>query len=129
MSENEFESYRDTDEEYEVIDGESLAGKILSIGRRGENGTQTLRIDASALAESLPGCELQIAVVRPNEQEVYLPTVTVADGVISWPILRSDLTEFGLGYGEVRAVKGDQVKKSAVFRTRIEFGLPGPDGE
>ena len=129
MSDNEFEAYREPDEEYEVIDVDRLQNRIVRLGRLGENETQTVMIDASRFLTELPGCDLMIAAMRPQEDEVYLPEVTVSDGVITWEIVSGDLTKHGLGYGEVRAVKSGQVKKSAVFRTRIEFGLPGPEAE
>lgn len=124
MSENVNETtLRESDEEYEVIDVSDLDNRIVRIGRRGENETQNVRIDAGAFLTALPGCELQIAAVRPQETEVYLPTVTVADGVITWEILDSDVTKHGLGFAEVRAVLGEKVKKSPVFRTKVEYGL------
>ena len=126
MSENENE-IRESDEEYEVLDVGELQDRIVKIGRRGENLTQNVRIDAGAFLTALPGCTLQIAAVRPQETEVYLPSVTVADGVITWDVQASDVTKHGLGYAEVRAVLGKKVKKSALFRTRVEYGLPGPE--
>ena len=124
MSENENEALRESDEEYEVIDVADLDNRIVKIGRRGENETQNVRIDAGAFLTALPGCTLQIAAVRPQETDVYLPTVTVdSSGVITWEILDSDVANHGLGFAEVRAVLGEKVKKSAVFRTKVEYGL------
>ena len=124
MSENENEALRESDEEYEVIDVADLDNRIVRIGRRGENETQNVRIDAGAFLTALPGCTLQIAAVRPQETDVYLPTVTVdSSGVITWEILDSDVANHGLGFAEVRAVLGEKVKKSPVFRTKVEYGL------
>ena len=130
MSENEFETIpqasdtvRESDEEYEVIDVGALENRVVQLGRRGENRTQNVRIDASAMLTVLPGATLSIAAIRPQETEVYAPAVTVSDGVITWVITQTDVSTYGLGYAEVRATKGAQVKKSAVFRTRVEFGL------
>ena len=120
------EAVREPDEEYEVIDVADLKDRIIKIGRCGENETQNVQIDASAFLTALPGATLQIAAVRPQETAVYLPTVTVSDGVITWEIVSTDVAKYGLGFGEVRAVKDGKVKKSAVFRTRVEFGLIGP---
>ena len=124
MSENENEALRESDEEYEVIDVADLDNRIVRIGRRGENETQNVRSDAGAFLTALPGCTLQIAAVRPQETDVYLPTVTVdSSGVITWEILDSDVANHGLGFAEVRAVLGEKVKKSPVFRTKVEYGL------
>ena len=117
------EVLREEDQEYEVIDVEDLAGRIVRIGRAGENATQDVRIDASAMLSELPGAALQIAAVRPGERAVYLPEVTVSDGVITWVITEADTAKHGAGWAEVRAVLGEQVKKGPLFRTRVIYGL------
>ena len=114
---------REEDQEYEVIDVNDLAGRIVRIGRAGENATQDVRIDASALLSDLPGAALQIAAVRPGERAGYLAEVTVSDGVITWVITEADTAKHGAGWAEVRAVLGEQVKKGPLFRTRVIYGL------
>ena len=80
MSENENE-IRETDEEYDVIDIAAI--EVAKLGRQGENDTQEVQIDCSAWLTQLPGCELIVAARRSGEKTIYLPTVTVADGVIT----------------------------------------------
>lgn len=111
------------DEEYEVIDVNDL--DLVKLGRQGEHMTQTVKIDCSAWLEKLPECSLIVAAIRPGESEVYLPTVAVEGGVITWNILDQDTAHAGGGRGEVRAMQGDKIKKSCVFRTRIEPSLEG----
>lgn len=111
------------DEEYEVIDVNDL--DLVKLGRQGEHMTQSVRIDCGAWLEKLPECSLIVAAIRPGESEIYLPTVTVENGVITWNILDQDTAHAGGGRGEVRAMQGDKIKKSCVFRTRIEPSLEG----
>ena len=117
------ETTMERDEELETIDVNDLEGRMVKLGRRGENDTQTVVIDAGSFLTAVPGATLQVAAIRPGESEVYLPTVTVADGVITWKILAADTEKAGNGYGEVRAVQGEKIKKSGVFRTVIYNGL------
>ena len=113
----------ETDEEYETLNVNEL--DIVKLGRQGEHETQDVAIDCAAWLEKLPGCTLMIAAIRPGENEIYLPVVDVEDGVITWTIRDTDTANGGWGRGEVRAMLDGKIKKSAVFRTRIEPSLEG----
>ncbi len=117
------EEEREPDEEYETIPVAELLE--VKLGRQGENDTQTVVIDCSAWLTQLPGCTLMIAATRPGEREIYLPEVTVDSGVVTWPILEQDTACAGTGRAEVRAMLNDKIKKSALFRTRVEPALEG----
>lgn len=119
---------RESDEEYDTIPVLELEGRMIKLGRLGENNTQTVKIDCSEWLTALPGCQLMIAALRPGESEIYLPGVSVVSGVITWPILAQDTALAGVGRAEVRAVLGSKVKKSVLFRTRIEPALDGDAG-
>lgn len=99
--------------------------RIVKLGRQGEHMTQTVKIDASAWLDRLPGCALAIACKRPGETEIYLPQISVNEGVITWYITDQDTALAGYGCGEVRAVKDGKTKKSVVFQTRIKPSLAG----
>lgn len=114
---------QEPDEEYATIPVKELVE--VKLGRQGENDTQTVVIDCSAWLTQLPGCQLLIAATRPGEREIYLPEVSVSSGVVTWPILEQDTACAGVGRAEVRAMKDGKVKKSALFRTRIEPALEG----
>ena len=109
---------QDTDEEYGTI--EVLKLRKVKLGRQGENGTQDVVIDCSAWMPELSGCELMIAAMRPGERKLYLATVTVADNVVTWPILAQDTARAGWGRAEVRAMLNGQIRKSRLFVTYIE---------
>ena len=114
---------QEPDEEFETIPVAELVE--VKLGRQGENDTQTVVIDCSVWLEKLPGCTLMIAATRPGEQEIYLPEVSVSGGVVTWPIMEQDTACAGAGRAEVRAMKDGKVKKSALFRTRVEPALEG----
>ncbi len=116
---------QETDEEYNTILVNDL--DTVKLGRQGEHLTQQVLIDCTAWLENsaLDGCDLLIAAIRPGENAIYLPTVTADDGVITWDIRDQDTAKGGWGRGEVRAMKDGKIKKSAVFRTRIEPSLEG----
>lgn len=117
------EAEQESDEEYETLLVNEL--DVVKLGRQGEHLTQQVLIDCTDWLSKLPGCTLLIAAIRPTENTVYLPTVSVADGVITWDIQDQDTAKGGWGRGEVRAMKDGKIKKSAVFRTRVEPSLEG----
>ena len=114
---------QETDEEYDTLDVNGL--DVVKLGRQGEHLTQQVLIDCTAWLDKLPGCTLLIAAIRPGENAVYLPTVSVSAGVITWNVRDQDTANGGWGRGEVRAMKDGKIKKSAVFRTRVEPSLEG----
>ncbi len=114
----------ESDEDAGVHDVNAL--DVVKLGRQGENLTQQVQIDASAWLELLPGCQLVIAALRNGDSAVYLPEITTNDaGLITWPITDVDTARAGWGRAEVRAMLGEKIKKSAVFRTRVEPSLEG----
>ena len=117
------ETMQERDEEYTAIAVDAL--DVVKLGRQGENDTQNVEIDCSAWLEALPDAQLVVAAIRPGENTIYLPPVSVSGGVITWPILAQDTAKAGYGRGEVRAMLGDKIKKSIVFRTRVEASLEG----
>jgi len=122
------ENAQESDEEYDTILVNDL--ETVKLGRQGEHLTQQVLIDCSAWLSNtaLTGCQLLIAAIRPGENEIYLPIVTTSNGVITWDIRDQDTAKGGWGRGEVRAMKDGKIKKSAVFRTRVEPSLEGSGG-
>lgn len=114
---------RETDEDYTTHNVATM--RTVKLGRQGEHMTQTVEIDASAWLDRLPGCALVIACTRPGETEVYLPQISVTDGVITWHIVSQDTALAGWGRAEVRAMVDGRIKKSATFRTMVEPSLAG----
>ena len=111
----------------EILDVNAL--DIVWLGRQGENDTRQVEIDCSEWLTQLPGCELMIAAKRNGEDALYLPTVSAADGVITWPVLSQDTLKAGYGQAEVRAMLSGKIKKSKIFRTQVDRALDGPEGQ
>lgn len=114
---------QEPDEEYETIPVDEL--ERVKLGRQGENETQTVVIDCNDWLVQLQGCTFMIVAMRPGERELYVPDVTVQNGVVTWPITAQDTACAGAGRAEIRALKGDAVKKSQLFKTWIEPALDG----
>ena len=123
MADNEVLTNLEPDEEYGTIEVNELVK--VKLGRQGENDTQTVVIDCNDWLVQLQGCELMVVALRPGELELYVPDVTVSNGIITWPIMAQDTACAGAGRAEVRALKGGKIKKSRLFKTWIEPALEG----
>lgn len=117
---------QERDEEYEVISALDLEDgkRIVKIGRQGENKTQTVRIDCSALAEGLTNPTFAVYARRHGEDTCYQATnVTASDNVVTWTLDSNDTACAGYGEAEIRLIVGESVKKSGMFRTYVEPGV------
>lgn len=128
MADNNVMTMQEPDEEYSPIAVKDLDKERVKLGRQGENGTQSVVIDANDWLVSLQGCTFMVVATRPGEHELYVPDITVTNGMITWPIMAQDTACAGAGRAEVRALKGDAIKKSKLFRTWIEPALDGEVG-
>lgn len=71
----------------------------------------------------MEGAMFLIAAVRPGETESYLPEITQSGNTLIWKPTAADTAKGGYGRAEVQAVKGALIRKSPVFRTRIEAAI------
>lgn len=71
----------------------------------------------------MEGATFLIAAVRPGETESYLPEITQSGNTLTWKPTAADTAKGGYGRAEVQAVKGALIRKSPVFRTRIEAAI------
>ena len=117
------EAPKPTDEDKgEIYHVEGL--DVVKLGRQGENLTQEVQIDVSAWTEdNMEGATFLIAAVRPGETESYLPEITQSGNTLTWKPTTADTAKGGYGRAEVQAVKGALIRKSPVFRTRIEAAI------
>ena len=96
---------------------------MVELGRQGEGKARRIEIDVSSWVATLPGAHFEIVAVRPGETESYLPEITQSGNTLTWKPTAADTAKGGYGRAEVQAVKGALIRKSPVFRTRIEAAL------
>ena len=98
----------------------SKTGKLLPIGRTGENMFRTVAIDTSGWA--LEDAECRVIYSRPDGL-TYPVEITCEDSCVIWTPTAYDLEISGNGQVEVRAYLGDSIGKSATFKVRIEESM------
>ena len=96
---------------------------MVELGRQGEGKARRIEIGVSSWLATLPGAHLEIVAVRPGETESYLPEITQSGNTLAWKPTAADTAKGGYGRAEVQAVKGALIRKSPVFRTRIEAAI------
>ncbi len=101
-------------------------GKLLPIGRTGENLFRTVAIDTSGWG--LEDAECRIIYSRPDGL-TYPVETTYKDGCIIWTPTAYDLEISGNGHVEVRAYLGDSIGKSATFKVRIEESMHATEAQ
>lgn len=101
----------------------------VELGRCGENLARRVAIDASTWLGRWPGARLEVLCHRPTESTLYIPDTLLDGAVLLWTVTAADTAFPGTGRGEVRAILGDVVVKSAVFDTVITPALEGTAGD
>lgn len=101
----------------------------VELGRCGENLARRVAIDASTWLGRWPGARLEVLCHRPTESALYIPETLLDGAVLLWTVTAADTAFPGTGRGEVRALLGDVVVKSAVFDTVITPALEGTAGD
>lgn len=95
----------------------------IPLGRACECYATRIEFDVSAWLARFPGGTIVLYVKDPNG-ELYLASITVADGVASWTLQASDTKTPGYGNLELALIGANGAKKlSAVATTHLGLSL------
>lgn len=111
------------------MDLHAAENRVIYLGRRGENLANTIEIDASPMRKEFPECTFLLMVQRPGESSAYSAAITMDGDVVSWPLTNADTGIAGDGCAEMRAMVGDTIAKTALFRTHIDESMNLPQEE
>lgn len=111
------------------MDLHAAENRVIYLGKRGENLANTIEIDASPMRKEFPECTFLLMVQRPGESSAYSATITTDGNIVSWPLTNADTGIAGDGCAEMRAMVGDTIAKTALFRTHIDESMNLPQEE
>lgn len=111
------------------MDLHAAENRVIYLGRRGENLANTIEIDASPMRKEFPECTFLLMVQRPGESSAYSAAIAMDGDVVSWPLTNADTGIAGDGCAEMRAMVGDTIAKTALFRTHIDESMNLPQEE
>lgn len=98
---------------------ETLGGRVLVIGRKGESGASEVLIDCAEAMGEYQGTTPVLSLTAPDGT-IYPGTITQEDGVVKWTVTGSDTAKAGSGSMRVDLVDGNgTVVTSAETGTRI----------
>ena len=103
-----------------VID--AVKGKMLILGRVGENQARAVRFNTACIQAEFPGATVSILNRRPNDEEAYPVNgqfIIEESGNLLWVLQSGDLAEDGLGECEMKASLNGQIVKDDIYDTKV----------
>ena len=93
----------------------------VPLGIQGENQSLVYTADVSDWLALWPNGVVALVLQAPDKSEPYMGNTSLdrENGVVTWTITNFDTSIVGYGFGELRIVENDVVKKSYRFATYI----------
>lgn len=103
----------------------------VPLGVEGENGTLVYTADVSDWLAAWPNGIVALLLKAPDGSDAYVADTALdrQTGTVTWTISSYDTAIPGYGWGELRCVQGEDVKKSWTFRTYIRPGILAEAGD
>lgn len=99
---------------------------VIELGRAGENLARVIRIDVASMFDEWPDAQIAVVAKRPSESTPYAVENKVIDGCVYWHVSAADVAIPGFGAVEIRAMRGEQLMKSAILTSRVLPSITGP---
>ena len=103
-----------------MINVEQLQPEItVNLGKRGENDALTVEFDVTNWLQKWPSADFVIVAKRSEEDTPYIADTAKNGIILSWNIHAYDTDLQGYGIAQIRAVEGNTLKKSSIFKTFV----------
>lgn len=103
-----------------IIDVTSTKSFTINLGRQGENDITEIVFDYSGLAEEYGEGTLSCIVQRKKTDDPYPTVLTAEDHMATWNVSNVDTAYSGTGKIQLSYVVDEQIKKSIIFKTKVE---------
>ena len=97
------------------------------VGRWDEGGTRQIIFDCTEILEEYPTADIICVLQRPKDRSAYLATTTMQDKMLTLVLGKPELAAFGILRIELRAMVGEDCRKSATFTATVAPSLRGQD--
>lgn len=93
----------------------------VPLGVQGDNQTLRYTADVSDWLALWPSGVVALVLQAPDRSEPYMANTSIdrETGIVTWTVTAFDTSIVGYGYGELRIVENDVIKKSYRFATYI----------
>lgn len=95
------------------------------IGRQGENNTRQIAFDCEDILAEYPAAQIICAMQRTTDKEAYLADSTMQDKILIVTMSDADVSIPGTLRVELRAIIGEDIRKSAVYMAQVVASLIG----
>lgn len=95
------------------------------IGRQGENNTRQIAFDCEDILAEYPAAQIICAMQRTTDKEAYLADSTMQDKTLIVTMSDADVSIPGTLRVELRAIIGEDIRKSAVYMAQVVASLIG----
>lgn len=103
-----------------MINVEQLQPEItVNLGKRGENDALTVEFDVTNWLQKWPSADFVIVAKRSEDDTPYIADTAKNGKILTWNIHAYDTDLQGYGIAQIRAVEGNTLKKSSIFKTFV----------
>ena len=111
------------------VDVSSARIPVLQVGYQGENEVTDVLFDISSWIAEFGEGVAQLRVKRPgnSEEESYVLSLTITDGIAVWTVSETDTFNKGNGKVQLSYLVGNIVKKAVVYPYKVGKSIVGAD--
>lgn len=108
-----------------MIEITAVPGKVLMLGRQGENLARKVIFDVSGVRAEFGDGTFRLSAKRPGESDAYPATVTETGDTVVWALTGADTQNAGRGQCELAYYAGETRLKTWTYDTAIAKSLTG----
>ena len=111
------------------VDVSSARIPVLQVGYQGENEVTDVLFDISSWITEFGEGVAQLRVKRPgnSEDESYVLSLTITDGIAVWTVSETDTFNKGNGKVQLSYLVGNIVKKAVIYPYKVGKSIVGAD--
>lgn len=111
------------------VDVSSARIPVLQVGYQGENEVTDVLFDISSWITEFGEGVAQLRVKRPgnSEEESYVLSLTITDGIAVWTVSDTDTFNKGNGKVQLSYLVGNIVKKAVIYPYKVGKSIVGAD--
>lgn len=108
-----------------MIEIKAVPGKLIMLGKQGENLAREVIFDVSGVRAEFGGGAFRLSAKRPGEADAYPATVTETGDTVVWALTGADTQNAGRGQCELAYYAGETRLKTWTYDTAIAKSLTG----
>lgn len=108
-----------------MIEIKAIPGKLIMLGKQGENLAREVVFDVSGVRAEFGDGAFRLSAKRPGEADAYPATITETGDTVVWALTGADTQNAGRGQCELAYYAGETRLKTWTYDTAIARSLTG----